>query len=293
MTPRAAGGQDQLSHIAKLLTEIGSLLALATALLYYFGWVRSETQARAFGADASIFAMSTQDFMLRSMDVVFIPVLLLLLVSLFGVWLHRRFVLPRIILPVGSVSQSDFSAMRRIANVLRLAWLVPITIGFPLLFVVPAAGRQTLPFWFAIGILGVWYGSVLRRIVTAGRSPVARSAVLLMAALFAVTLFWMTERVARIGGEARADVIKADVAKELKAVTVYSAKRLHLEGPGVVEIILGDTEDAYRYRCDGLFLLQRSSGRYFLLTRGWEVGNGRLIVLPDNDLIRFEFGPIS
>ncbi len=293
--PGVAGGQDQLPHIAKLLTEIGSLLALATALLYYFGWVRSETQARAFGADASIFAMSTQDFILRSMDVVFIPVLLLLLASSFGVWLHRRFILARIIVPEGSAPQVDSSGSRRIgriANVLRLAWLMPIVVGLPLLFVAPTVGRQTLPFWFAIGILGVWYGSFLRRIATADRSPVARPAVLLAAALFAVTLFWMTERVARIGGEARADVIKADVARELKAVTVYSAKRLHLDGAGVVEITLGDAEDAYRYRYDGLFLLQRSGGRYFLLTLGWEAEDGgRLIVLSDNDLVRFEFGP--
>lgn len=294
MAPRTAGGQDQFSHIAKLLTEIGSLFALATALLYYFGWVRSETQARAFGADASIFAMSTQDFILRSMDVIFIPALLLLLISLFGVWLHRRFVIARILHLDGLAHRADSSAVRRlgcIANVLRLAWLVPIVVGLPLLFVVPTAGRQALPFWFAIGILGVWYSSVLRRIATADRSPVARSVVLIAAALFAVTLFWMTERVARVGGEARADVIKADVAQELKAVTVYSAKRLHLEGPGVVEITLGDAEDAYRYRYDGLFLLQRSGGRYFLLTLGWEVNKGgRLIVLPDNDLVRFEFG---
>ncbi|MGH3931209.1 MAG: hypothetical protein ACRDTF_14675, partial [Pseudonocardiaceae bacterium] len=148
-----------------------------------------------------------------------------------------------------------------------------------------------LPFWFALGILGTWYGSSLRRIAAADRSPVARPVILLAAALFAVTLFWMTERIARIVGEAHADLITADVAKELEAVTVYSAKRLHMDGSGVVETALGDPEDAYRYRYDGLFLLQRSGGKYFLLTPGWDVENGRLIVLADNDLVRFEFGP--
>ncbi|MGQ0775017.1 MAG: hypothetical protein ACT4NY_11470 [Pseudonocardiales bacterium] len=288
-------GQDRFPQIVRMLTEIGSLLALATALLYYFGWIRSETQARAFGADASVFVMSTQDYILRSMDVVFIPVLLLLLVSLFGVWLHRRFIPTRTAVSGSSALKINAPALRRIgriANVLSLAWLLPIIVGVPLLLVTPTVGRLTLPFWFACGILGTWYGSSLRRIATADRSSVARHVVLLVAALFAVTLFWMTERVARIVGEAHAVVIKDDVAKELKAVTVYSAKRLHIDGRGVVETALGDAEDAYRYRYDGLFLLQRSGGRYFLLTLGWDVGGGgRLIVLPDNDLVRFEFGP--
>lgn len=292
--PKAAGGQDQLAHVVKLLTETGSLVALATALLYYFGWIRNDTQARAFGADDSVFVMSTQDYILRSMDVVFIPVLLLLLASLFGVWLHRRFVPARAARSGRSgvtVNAPELRRIRRIANVLRLAWLIPIVIGVPLLFAAQDVGQLTLPFWFAFGILGTWYGSSLRRIAAADRPPVARSVIVLAAVLFAVTLFWMTERVARIVGEARADVIKADVAKELKAVTFYSAKRLHMDVPGVVETALGDAEDAYRYRYDGLFLLQRSGGKYFLLTLGWDEDRGRLIVLPDNDLVRFEFGP--
>lgn len=292
--PGTSAGQDQFPQIVKILTEIGSLVALGTALLYYFGWMRNETQARAFGADDSVFLMSPQDYMLRSMDVVFFPMLLLLLVSLSGIVLHRRFILPRITAPASPSPPTPTPGLRRIgclANVLRLAWLVPILVGIPLLFVAPSVGRYTLPFWFAIGILGTWYGSSLRRIATADRLPMARSMVILAAALSAVTLFWMTERVARTVGAAHADAIKADVATELKAVTVYSAKRLHLSGSGVVETELGDAEDAYRYRYDGLFLLQRSGGKYFLLTPEWNVDSGKLIVLSDNDLVRFEFGP--
>ena len=76
--------------LMKFITSIGSPIALATALLFYFGWVRSEEQARAFGADASVFAMSTQDYVLRSVNVLFFPLILMFLVGLLLLRLDRR-----------------------------------------------------------------------------------------------------------------------------------------------------------------------------------------------------------
>src|SRR5687767_11995280 len=75
--------------LMKFITSIGSPIALATALLFYFGWIRSEEQARAFGADASVFAMSTQDYVLRSVNVLFFPLILMLMVCLLLLRLDR------------------------------------------------------------------------------------------------------------------------------------------------------------------------------------------------------------
>jgi len=289
-TPSA---QEPLPQLLKLVTELGSLAALVTALLYYFGWTRSQAQARAFGADASVFAMSTQDFVLRSMDVVFIPILLVLLASLLGVWLHQRITSPSTGVP--PAAQAGPAAprqlrIRRLAAALRLSWLIPVVVGIPWLIVSPATGRATFPLWFALGVLGTWYGSVLRRIGAAQRSSAPFSVLVLILALMAVTLFWMTERFASFVGQVRVDAIKANVAGQLEPVTVYSAKRLNLDGPGVVEVSLGDAEAAYLYRYDGLYLLQRSGGKYFLLTGGWDVQKGRLVVLADDNSIRLQFG---
>ena len=107
----------------------------------------------------------------------------------------------------------------------------------------------------------------------------------------AVCLFWMTERLAVLFGEARAEEVKADVGGVLPAVAVYSAQRLHLDGSGVDERGLTDPEAAYRYRYDGLYLLQQSGGKYFLITGDWSSDDGRLVVLSDDASVRIEFGP--
>jgi hypothetical protein len=67
-----------------------------------------------------------------------------------------------------------------------------------------------LPFWFALAVLGTWYGISLRGIATADPSTTSLPVLLLLGTLVAVSLFWMTEHVARVGGEARADAIRAD-----------------------------------------------------------------------------------
>ena len=65
-------------------------LALGTALLFYFGWRRSEAQAEALGFDVSVLGVSPQDFMLRSIPVLFFPVALVLVASLGAVLVHAR-----------------------------------------------------------------------------------------------------------------------------------------------------------------------------------------------------------
>lgn len=292
--PAPAEQRERLPQVLKLLTEAASLVALATALLYYFGWVRSETQAHAFGADASVFMLSSNELVLRSIDVVFVPALLMLLVAWAAVLGHRRLVGGRGARETASAQgmpPSQRRRLQRIAGVLRFAWLVPVVVGIPLLALRPSAGVLSLPFWFALAVLGTSYGAHLRRTAAADRSAQPLYVLLLAGALFAVTMFWMTERVARIGGEARTDAIKADVAGNLEGVTVYSAARLQLDGGGIVETDLQDPDAAFGYRYDGLFLLQQSGGKYFLISPRWDDGSGRLVVLADDASVRLEFGP--
>lgn len=267
--------EQRLSQVVKVLTEVASLVALATALLYYFGWRRSEAQARAFGADASVFGMSTQDYVLRSIDVVLLPAIALLLALLLAVWAHRRLLRSR---HVG-----------RAGTVLRLSWLLPLVVGVPLLVLSETVGVLSFPFWFALAVLGTGYGVWLRQGASGHRTSLV--VVLILGALVAVSLFWITERFASVVGEARADDIKRDVGRLLPPASVYAVDRLQLAGDGVDEMRLAGSETAYGYRYDGLYLLQKSGGKYFLVTGAWSSGGGRLIVLPDNDSIRLEFGP--
>lgn len=271
---RAEGGAPRPSiDPLRLLTAIGSPIALATTLALYFGWVRSRAQAAAFGADVSVFDMSPQDLVLRSVDVLFLPICLALLIGLGLVrlepWLREHAE------PAG--------------RVLWFSWLL-LPVGLVLLAMTPDVGDTLLPLFVMVAIAGTAYGSLLRRHARGDTSPPRLANVALVGALLIATLFWQTERLARVGGRALADDLRQNLPERLPPVTLLSAQRLHIDGPGVVETPLGEPDGAYRYRYEGLYLLQRSGEKYFLLTDGWAVHDGRLLIFPESDEIRLEFG---
>ena len=279
--PAAPVEEPRPLDLMKFITSIGSPIALATALLFYFGWVRSEEQARAFGADASVFAMSTQDYVLRSVNVLFFPVILMLLAALLVLRLDRT-------LRAGPTAPRWLEA---VARALQLSWVVFLPLGFVLYGVAGRFGDVTLPFWVALAIVAPAYGTVLRRRATGEGDRFSRVAVALLAALVTVLLFWQTERLASLGGEALAQDIKDNLGDRLTRVELFSVTNLHIEGPGVTTNQIGAVEGEYSYRYTGLFLLQRSGEKYFLLTEGWNNDEGRLLVVADTDAIRVEFGP--
>jgi hypothetical protein len=257
----------------QLITSIGSPIALGTALLLYFGWVRSEAQAEAFGADASIFGMSPQELVLRSINVLFFPIVLLLL----GGLLVLRF------------DPLLRARGRWVGSLLRLSWVL-IPIGLVVRAVTPTVGDVVIPLWWLLAIAGTAYGNLLRRWASGDHTRTRGSVVALVGALVTVTLFWQTQRLAELGGRAVAEDLKADVAHRLSPVSVFTEGKLHVEAPGVTETALPGPDTAYHYRYEGLWFLQRSGGKYFLVTEGWSDDRGRLVVLPDNDTLRVEFG---
>jgi hypothetical protein len=107
--------------------------------------------------------------------------------------------------------------------------------------------------------------------------------------LVVVSLFWATTNYAREYGRGRADQYARLLAVR-PGVIVYSADRLFLQGPGVVETTLpAEQHTSFRYRYGGLRLLTESRGRLFLLPAGWTRTDGAAIVLANSDKVRVEF----
>ena len=250
--------------LMKFITSIGSPIALATALLFYFGWVRSEEQARAFGADASVFAMSTQDYVLRSVNVLFFPLILMFLVVLLLLRLDRRLRAgpdappwlrdrrPAAAAVLAGVPAAGLRPLRGCGQVrrrtrCRCGWRCPWSL------------RPTAPSCGGVPP------------VTAAASRVT---VGILVALVTVILFWQTERLASLGGEALAEDIKDNLGDRLTRVELFSVTNLHLDGPGVTTERSRAVEGEYGYRYSGLYLLQRSGDKYFLLTDGWDEDAG-------------------
>jgi hypothetical protein len=280
--------QDQRPHspadprsVLQFIAQIGSPVALITVLLLYFGWVRSDAQARALGYDVSLLAFSTQDYVLRSVNILFFPIVFVLLIALCLSFLHQRI--------LRSIQQGrGIKATTYAAHALKVSWAVTPIAAAILVVRAPSIGVIVLPMMLTLGILGTIYGVALQRKLAADRSRPSVLTLSLVVALLTVTVFWSTERVAGAMGNAFADYIAAD-PEQLVSVTIFSPKKLQLTIPGIVETKLADPNSAYSFRYDGLRLLLHSGGNYFLLHDGWNREHGRIIVIPDDNALRFEF----
>jgi hypothetical protein len=263
------------------VTAIGSPLAAGTALLFYFGWVRTHVQARTLGFDAALLDYSLHDYVMRSIDVLYNPILVLALTAVGLQWLHRRWIMPTVRGPRRDVW------LRRLAGALLWSTVAWALLFAGLAYAAPSLVGFCIAAFLTAVLLSVFYARSLRAGLDDPRHRTGVSNSLLLV-LLALAVFWATEQVARTVGEAYAVQIAAD-RNRLAAVVVYSAKSLHLSGSGVVESRLSAPDAQYLYRYDGLRLVQRSQDRYFLIGDGWSPQDRRVILLQESDGIRLEF----
>ena len=84
--PQGLTRQDVFS----VLGALGAILTLVTGVLFYFGWRRSDVQAVEMGVDVSLFGFSSQDYVLRSISSLYLPLLVIFGLVLGWLWLHSR-----------------------------------------------------------------------------------------------------------------------------------------------------------------------------------------------------------
>jgi hypothetical protein len=279
--PPAASSAGSAGTALRLIATVGSPIAIATGLLFYFGWVRATVQAKRLGYDTAILDWSIQDYILRSVNVLFVPLMALLVVALLLLGVHRLLVLPVV------TSGRSGAVASWLPRALRASWLMWVAIGITLVVVAGPMSGAIIPATITLALLCALYGDLLERRVT-GTTRTSTAAAALLLILLAFSMFWNTERLARVVGEGYADQIVSN-PRQLLAVTVYSPKSLEIDVHGVVETKLGTAESAYRYRYDGLRLVQRSGDRYLLMSERGDAGSSRIIVLRDSDTIRLEF----
>jgi hypothetical protein len=278
ISPADSSSMSGAGSALRLVATIGSPIAIATGLLFYFGWVRATVQARQLGYDTAILDWSVQDYMLRSILVLFLPIMALVALMLLLTWLHQRLVLPMV--------DSDRLAVW-LPRGLRGSWLLWATVAVVLSLFAAPLGSVIIPAAVTLALLCTLYGDLLERRLT-GRPRTFSAAKVLILVLLALAVFWDVERLASAVGEGYAAQITAN-PRQLLAVTVYSPKSLDIDVPGVVETKLGNPDSAYRYRYNGLRLVQRSGDRYLLMSEQWDPRMTRIIVLRETDSIRMEF----
>ncbi|OLT20370.1 hypothetical protein BJF78_09635 [Pseudonocardia sp. CNS-139] len=275
----------------QLLGAIAAPATLLTALLFYFGWVRTNSFFQEFGVEASVLRLTPPDYLLRSVDGLYVPLGIVLVAGVLAVWGHLwvataldREPLPRLLAAETSgVGLVVFGA--GVAGVLdpRLADVYPFL----------------LPVCLAVGAGLTAYGRWIWQRAQATRRPgrptpprsVSAAGAVLVALLVVLALFWAANDFAGAVGRGRA-AATLRALDERPGVVLYSAERLFLQGPGVREQSLpDDPHGRYRYRYEGLRLLIESDERLVLLPAGWTPEAGPAFVVAQDEALRVEFRP--
>ncbi|WP_158708272.1 MULTISPECIES: hypothetical protein [unclassified Streptomyces] len=260
----------------ELLGAVGSLLSLLTAVLFYFGWSSTDAETRALGLRDTVLRLSTIDYLLRSVDALFLPAWLVAAAALAGTGLHHW------------VKQSPGRA-ETVTRVFRHAWLPPLAL-LALLPGYPAAFELIVPLAMILGFLLTTYS---RTLPGPGTLPTDRRRALrlwgLTVLISVLLLFWATSAYAGIVGRSRAAEAARTVNTAFPAVVVFSEKDLLIRGNGTCYNRITDKDSAYGFRYAGLRLFHVSGDRVFLVGSDWTPGSGTLWVIEKDDTTRVEF----
>ena len=276
------------SRLVGVLVGVVAPTTLLVALAYYFGWRREVAFAGYFGIDPALLDLSTDQYVLRSVDALFAPIVALLLVAFCALAIHVL---------LGDRVDSDYAA-----PVLLVVGLVALAIGLALAVGHPVSSRAIY-----VQALGLGVGAALivyalahwRRFKTTTSSLTALSFV--AAAVVIVSLFWATAEYADDRGLQTARRLARNIDANPQAL-VYSKVDLGIDpqGPGSGSAdscnaiqMTQRRKAAYRYQYLGFRFLAHSAGKYFLTpTHGrgdpWDPADAAVFVLPDDDTIRIE-----
>lgn len=284
-----------LERIVKLTASIVAPVTVLTALLFYFGFARTNALYSWFGIDASTLGFSTQDYLVRSVEAVYVPAGTLILVILLLLWAHSV-----VSLWIGNRPRKSWLLV--LVSILGFTGLLLFGRGIAGILSPSLSNNDFLmtPLCLGLGTLLVAYSLHLQRpLRKSHKNPATDQAALLRGVnsalvllLVLLSIFWMTTNYAKAYGRGFASQLSQRLDRQ-PAVAIYSTDRLYLHGTGVVEHKLSSTAGLYHYRYTGLRLLIQSRGRYFLLPEDWNSQSDVAIVLPDNDTLRFEFMPGS
>lgn len=291
-----------------MLGGLGAILTLFTAVMFYFGWRRSDVQSRAMNIDVSLFGFSTQDYVLRSVSSLYLPLLTLLGLGLGWLGLHLR--VTRLLTSSVLTSSSRPPAVTAWTRWVTVA-AVSLAAGC-LVFALTAGMRSppppvgwladqlrdkqwVVPLVLVIATLTAayvwWIHRQLQPNSAAEERPLWQT--LLPALLVAGTVvlggFWMLEEYAAAVGRGYAQQLTGSVDRLARTVVISPAP-LGIKAPGVKEERLGEpSSPGVRYRTTGLRLLARSGSKVLLIPDGWTPATGTVIVLADSDQLSWQF----
>ncbi|MGZ8688298.1 MAG: hypothetical protein ACXWZP_07705, partial [Gaiellaceae bacterium] len=238
-----------------------------------------------FGIDPSVLGFSTSDYVLRSVDALFVPVGAALLVVFAVLCFH--------------VLLADRLERLNTGPLLATLGLGAVAVGIALAAGHPVASRYGYVQALGPGVGAVLVGyTVIRWRSRIGAAAAGMGYVAVGVAL--VSVFWATAEYADSRGRGQAERLALNLGVNPGA-TVFSRDNLNIdplaEGSGAVNgcpalAVTKARSGAYRYRYGGFILLVHTGGKYFLTPTpagaAWDARNDSIFVLPDDASIRIE-----
>jgi hypothetical protein len=280
--------------LTKALKAVGSVVApitLITALMFYFGVQHAHWYFHYFGINHTVMGLTTQDYLLRSADGLFIPLTGIAAAVLILLWIVR--------LTTGRLPDDKRLAAQRVGAVVAAAFgivaLVVAIIGmvrpevFDRALAVPGLCLAAGALLLALASNMHWQGRSGERTALPGWVGLTEWGTLFI--VVGIGLFWSVTNYSAAVGETRAYRTALELSAEPDAV-LYSKDKLSVPGMTAREIECTQPEQseaAYRYRYEGLKLVLATDNSFFLLPSDWPAGGGIALVLPRTDSVRLEF----
>ncbi|MEV0029986.1 hypothetical protein [Nocardia sp. NPDC050793] len=274
-----------------LLGAIASQVAFVTGVLYYFGWAYSRAFFGHFGVSAGTLGFTTQDYVLFSVGAMFLPllstlfwILAMLAVRKLPVWHALKSGRPRTTLR-WYVRLSAAAGTLLIAAVAVLAFkptrfAAPLAEEAPFLLIAGSAmiGYATWLLWRYPTVLGIRRPS----------RTVMQVRTIALVAVAMIGYVWAAAAFAERKGTDDALHQESVHFVDRPAIVVFSVDRLGIEGGGAQLGEITAPNEKYRYVYSGLWLLVRTSDRYYLLPQQWKAKQDRVFVIKDSDSIRID-----
>jgi len=291
--PQDEPGGGSLPQLARLLGGVIAPTSLLTGLLYYFGWLHAYYLFDYFGVNSTALGFGSADYLMRSVDALYMPLTIAAIVTLLALWGHAA------LLPQLRAGSREFRTLF-LRLVTGLGIVTTATCGALTLAIGAQSGAYVAlaPVGFGAGVLVLAYSVHMRRILGGKGRAVAlvsgwgeAAEWMITFFLIGVSLFTAATDYAGGVGVSRARELAAELPAQ-PGVVVYSKQSLDLPHANVTETRCRSSDAAYGYRYDGLVLVLESSGKYLLLPRAWtRAGGSAAILLQEGDAIRLEFYP--
>lgn len=275
-----AGEESTIRSDVKYLFEIATAIAgsgvALSALMFYFGWVRTRVLFDYFGVPVSILDYSNTDYVLRSAEVFFKP----------AVWTTLALgALTAISIGVHLVENHDNARSWRplVRGVIILAALGCVIAG------ILGLTRRMQPELSAVSLCAGGVLIVLLYLLYRTHSPTQPTVmILIIGVLLALAAaFWAVSIYAANVGTTVADDIAAGRLTRPNVV-VYSATDLGIAGMQGAQCQADGKTCRYTYA--GYRLLAYTNDRWILIRHPWSAGTPT-VILPDNDSVRVELTP--